>query len=150
MQSAQGHDILGCGRAAFLLLSLFSDRYSDHTSHRPYTRSHPFSLLTSNFSGAVRHHIYWQGVGNRKKRNKADNTTYMPSMFFIHQITRHGPRNGFRLCRVHQGFHIVSPTESEGDEEDDIDRLEKDIPLGHMEVVFVGSKPTVSDACEED
>lgn len=97
---------------------------------------------TSNYPGAVRHHIYWFG-----NRNKADNTLSMAMMFFIYQTTRHGPQNGFRLCVVQSGFHIASATKSEGDEEDDIDRLEKEIPQGHMEVVFIGPKPPDHSEC---
>lgn len=92
----------------------------------------------SNLSGAVRHHIYWHG-----NRNEADNTLREPMLFFIYQTTCHGPQNGFRFCFVHSGFHIASATKSEDDVvEDDIDRLEKEIPQGHMEVVFLGLEPT--------
>ena len=90
---------------------------------------------TSNYPGAVRHHIYWMG-----DRNRADNTLRKPMLFFIYQTTRHGPQNGFRLCLVHEGFHIDSATKSEDGMEDDIDRLEKEIPQGHMEVAILGSK----------
>lgn len=94
----------------------------------------------SNFSGAVRHHIYCHG-----NRNEADNTLREPMLFFIYQTTRHGPQNGFRLCFIHSGFHIASAMKS-GDDvvDDDIDRLEKEIPQGHMEVVFLGLEPTTS------
>lgn len=99
----------------------------------------------SNQAGSVRHHIYWHG-----NRNKADNTLRMPMLFFIYQTTRHGPQNGFRLCLVHSGFHIASTTKSDDDDvEDDIDCLEKAIPQGHMEVVFLGPKPTVPDDSDE-
>ena len=98
----------------------------------------------SNFSGAVRHHIYWHG-----NRNKTDNKLRMPMLFFIYQNACHGPQNGFRLCLVHEGFQIASATKSEGDVEDDIDRLEQEIPQGHMEVVILGPKPTPSGGCEE-
>lgn len=99
----------------------------------------------SNYSGAVRHHIYWHG-----NRNKADNTLRMGMMFFIYQTTRHGPQNGFRLCVVYSGFHIASPTKSKGNGEDDIDRLEKEIPHGHVEVVFLGSKPPGHSESKEE
>lgn len=104
----------------------------------------------SNYPGAVRHHIYGHG-----KRNKSDNTLRMGMLFFIYQTTRHGPQNGFRLCVVNSGFHIDSPKKSKGDdgegEEDDIDRLEKEIPHGHVEVVYLGSKksPDHSESKEE-
>lgn len=99
----------------------------------------------SNYPGAVRHHIYWHG-----NRDNANNTLRMAMMFFIYQTTRHGPQNGFRLCVVHSGFHIASATKSEGNGEDDIDRLEKEILQGHMEVVFLGSKPPDYSESEEE
>ena len=74
----------------------------------------------------------------------------MPMLFFIYQTARHGPQNGFRLCLVHEGFHIASATKSEGDGEDDIDRVEQEIPQGHMEVVILGSKPTAPGGSEQD
>lgn len=85
----------------------------------------------SNYPGAVRHHIYWFS-----DRNKADNTLRRSMMFFIYQTTRYGPQNGFRLCLVHTGFRIDSAIKSEDGLEDDIDRLEKEIPQGHMEVAI--------------
>lgn len=90
----------------------------------------------STHPGAVRHHIYHHG-----KRNAADDTLLMPMLFFIYQTTRHGPQNGFRLCLVYEGYHIASAVKAEGDAEDDIDRLEKEIVQGHMEVVFLGQEP---------
>ena len=99
----------------------------------------------SNSPGAVRHYIYWY-----TDRNKADNTLRQSLLFFIYQTGRHGPQNGFRLCILHSGFHIASATKSEDDVEDDIDRLEKDIPQGHMEVVFLGPKPPAPSESEED
>ena len=71
-------------------------------------------------------------------------------LFLIYQSTRQGPQNGFRLCLVHRGFHITSATKAEDDVEDDIDRLEKEIPQGHMEVVFLGPNPPAPSACEDD
>ena len=99
----------------------------------------------SNIPGAVRHHIYWRG-----KRDKADNTLRKSMLFFIYQTTHHGPQNGFRLCLVHAGFYIGSPTKAEGGEEDDIDRLEKAIPQGHSEVVFLGQLAAPPDPSEEE
>jgi hypothetical protein len=98
----------------------------------------------SNHPGAVRHHIYQHGV-----RNKVNNTLRKPMLFFIYQTTRHGPQNGFRLCLVQSGFHIVSATNSEDNLEVDIDRVGKEIPQGHMEVVFLRSKSTASGGCKE-
>lgn len=95
----------------------------------------------SNAPGAVRHHIYWRG-----SRDRADNTLRKTMLFFIYQTTRHGPQNGFRLCVVYAGFCINSPAKAEDDEvEDDIDRLEKPIPQGYKEIVFLGSKPTLRE-----
>ncbi|KAH8883386.1 hypothetical protein GQ53DRAFT_811584 [Thozetella sp. PMI_491] len=90
----------------------------------------------SNGDGSVRHHIFWHS-----KRDKTTNTILAPMLFWIYQTGRHGPQNGFRLCLVHEGFHIASPTKEEDDTEDSIDRLEKDIPQGHMEVIMLGEKP---------
>lgn len=98
-----------------------------------------------NSTGAVRHHIYWFS-----DRDKADNTLRRPYIFFIYQTGRHGPQNGFRLLIVHSGFHIASATKSEDDVEDDIDRLEKEIPQGHMEVVFLGPKPSPPPSDSEE
>lgn len=135
-----------------------SNDVSDHLQSHIISASNPLSPVVlqqianagildeiSNHSGAVRHHIYWHG-----NRDEADNTLREPVLFFIYQTTRHGPQNGFRLCLVHRGFHIASATKSEDDVEDDIDRLEKEIPQGHMEVVLLGPEPTASGGCEED
>ena len=95
----------------------------------------------SNSPGAVRHHIYWRG-----SRDRADNKLRKTMMFLIYQTTRHGPQNGFRLCIIYAGFRINSPTKAEDDEtEDDVDRLEKPIPQGHKEVVFLGTKSTLQE-----
>ncbi|KAL9609604.1 MAG: hypothetical protein Q9167_005647 [Letrouitia subvulpina] len=99
----------------------------------------------SNFPGAVRHHIYWHS-----NRNNADNTLLKPMLFFIYQTTRHGPQNGFRLCLVQKGFFIASATKLEDEGEDDIDRLEREIPQGHKEVVLIGLKSVASSEREED
>ena len=92
----------------------------------------------SNASGSVRHHIHWHG-----NRNKVDNVLRESMLFFIYQTTRHGPQNEFRFCFVHKGFRIFSATKMEGDREDNIDLLEKEIPQGHMEVVSLGPKPSI-------
>lgn len=98
-----------------------------------------------NYPGAVHHHIYWYG-----NRNKVDNTLRMGMLFFIYQTTRHGPQNEFRFCVVYSNFHIASPTRSKGNGEDDIARLEKGIPQGHIEVLFLGSKPLDHDESKEE
>ena len=100
----------------------------------------------SNLSGAVRHHIYWHS-----KRNKADDTINLPMLFFIYQTSTHGPQAGFRLCLINKGFRITAATKSEeinDDVEDDIDRLEREIPPCHMEVVSLGPKPPMTGVCE--
>jgi len=88
----------------------------------------------SNIPDAVRSHIFWHG-----KRHEVTGKLEAPMLFCVYQTTRHGPQNGFRLCLVHQGFYIASEAKSEGDPEDDNDRLEAFIPEGHMEVVVLGA-----------
>jgi hypothetical protein len=90
----------------------------------------------SNITGSVRFHIFWHG-----NRDKKTNKLLTSMMFFVYQTTRHGPQNGFRLCLVHPGFHISSPDKIDGQPEDDIDRLEKTIPQGHMEMFVLGDAP---------
>ena len=52
---------------------------------------------------------------------------------------------------MRDGFYIASSEKKEGGEEDDIDRLEKDIPQGHMEIVFLGERlPSVYDEVDVD
>ncbi|RSL56959.1 hypothetical protein CEP54_008534 [Fusarium duplospermum] len=94
----------------------------------------------SNHPGGIRHHVFWHG-GRNKKTNKLERSM----LFFVYQTGRVGPHNGFRLCLVHQGFHIASATKGEGEAEDDIDRLEREIPQGHMEVVVLGEAPVYVD-----
>ncbi|KAK3985497.1 hypothetical protein QBC44DRAFT_156798 [Cladorrhinum sp. PSN332] len=91
----------------------------------------------ANSPNSVRHHIYSHGMRN-KATSKLDNSM----LFWVYQTGRHGPQNGFRLCLVHQGFYIKSPEKKQqGDEEDEIDKLEKPIPQGHMEVFILGKQP---------
>ena len=101
----------------------------------------------SNIAGAVRHHIFSHG-----HRHKSTGRLEASMLFFVYQTTRHGPQNGFRLCLVHRGYHVASASASkvEGDPEDDIDRLERPIPQGHMEVVILGDVPPASDNEDED
>ncbi|KAL9102361.1 MAG: hypothetical protein Q9163_002483 [Psora crenata] len=94
----------------------------------------------SNVVGAVRSHIFWHG-----KRNEATGKLQRPMLFFVYQTTRHGPQNGFRLCLVHRGFYIAFESKADGDPEDDIDKLERVIPQGHMEVVVLGDAPVTAD-----
>ncbi|RSL99855.1 hypothetical protein CEP52_009482 [Fusarium oligoseptatum] len=83
----------------------------------------------SNYPGGVRHFIFWHGDRN-KKTNKLERSM----LFFVYQTGR--------------GFHIASATKGEGEAEDDLDRLERDIPQGHMEVVVLGEAPVY--VSEED
>ncbi|KAL6715327.1 hypothetical protein ACLMJK_007593 [Lecanora helva] len=92
----------------------------------------------SNSPGAVRQYLY-----SHPNRDKSDNTFWRTLFFLIYQTTRHGPQNGFRFCVVYDGFRMTSETKLEEDGEDDIDRIEKPIPQGHMEVVFLGPKTEV-------
>lgn len=92
----------------------------------------------SNHSGAVRHYIYHHGrLPRGRLPRKGSNPSRRPLLFAIYQTGRYGPQNGFRLCVVQQDFCITSPTKSEGDTEDDIDRLELEVPQGHAEVVVL-------------
>ncbi|KAK4223550.1 hypothetical protein QBC38DRAFT_372940, partial [Podospora fimiseda] len=104
----------------------------------------------SNFPGSIRHYIFCRGrpdaVTGRLRRGL---------LFFIYQTGRHGPQNGFRLCLVHRGFYMASSSETtstraEGEVfEDDIDRIGRDIPQGHMEVVILGDSPPAAVDDEE-
>lgn len=90
----------------------------------------------SNYDGAVRHYIYHHG--RLPRRDYTDSAVRKPLLFFIYQTGRQGPQNGFRLCLVQQGFRITSPTRVLDDVEDEIDRMEGEIPQDHMEVVVLG------------
>lgn len=90
----------------------------------------------SNIPNAARSHIFRHSL-----RHKITGTTQKSMLFFVYQTTRHGPQNGFRLCLVHEGFHAAFEVKPEGSPEDDIDRLERFIPLGHMEVFVLGQAP---------
>lgn len=87
----------------------------------------------SNAPGAVRLHIH-----RHPHRNRSTGVLETPMLFFVYQTGRHGPQNGFRLCTVRQGFRIDSATKAEGATEDNIDKIEKEIPQGHVEVVILG------------
>ncbi|KAI1081704.1 hypothetical protein F5B20DRAFT_52989 [Whalleya microplaca] len=88
-----------------------------------------------NADGSVRHHIY------HLRDHGKDGFMKHAATFFIYQTTRHGPQNGFRFCLVNPGYYLASPTKADTDEEDDIDRLEKVIPQGYMEVAILGTPP---------
>ncbi|KAK0717722.1 hypothetical protein B0T26DRAFT_802777 [Lasiosphaeria miniovina] len=83
---------------------------------------------------------YWNGNGDKKTN------ILRQSLLFICQTGRHGPQNGFRLCVVHRGYCIESPTKVEGTPEDDVDRLEKPI----AQVVVLGQAPILSDSEGEE
>jgi len=87
----------------------------------------------SNAPGSVRHHIFWHG-----NRDKTTSKLRKSMLFFVYQTTRSGPQTGFRLCLVHRNYYVVSDIKVDGAEEDDIDRLEKEIQEGQMEMVIVG------------
>lgn len=89
----------------------------------------------SNIPGAVRHHIFWRG-----HRDRETGRLESSMLFFVYQTTRHGPQSGFRLCLIHRGFFIKAETKDE-EPEDEIDRLEMEIPQGHMEVVILSGAP---------
>ena len=92
-----------------------------------------------NIPGAVRSHIFWHG-----RRHSVTGKLQKATMFFVYQTTRHGPRDGFCLCLVHEGFYIESESkreDEEGGEKDDIDRLESFIPFGHVEFFVLGHVP---------
>ncbi|GAW23541.1 hypothetical protein ANO14919_131010 [Xylariales sp. No.14919] len=99
----------------------------------------------SNIAGAVRHHIFWHS-----HRDAGTGKTGAPMLFFVYQTGRQGPQNGFRLCLVHRGFYIKAGSKNEGElEDDEIDRVEKDIPQGHMEIVILGDEPDKSGGDEQ-
>lgn len=94
----------------------------------------------SNVADSVRSHIFWHGL-----RHKVTGKLQKSMLFFVYQTTRHGPQNGFRFCLVREGFYIASESKADGDPDDDIDRLERVIPQGHMEVVVMGDAPAAAD-----
>jgi hypothetical protein len=87
----------------------------------------------SNGAGSVRRYIFHFGM-----RDMNTGRTQKALLFAIYQTGRHGPQNGYRLCLVHQGLHIAAPDKKEGEPEDELDLLEKDIPQGHEEIVILG------------
>lgn len=98
----------------------------------------------SNHPGAVRHHIYHFGRHGRKK------IAPQSLLFFVYQTGRYGPQNGFRLCIVHQDFRLGSDVKGDGEAEDEIDRIEREIPQGHMEVVVLGEGSDIEDPVEDE
>ena len=96
----------------------------------------------SNGRDSVRHYIFHHSI-----RDKKTGKTQKPLLFVIYQTGRHGPQNGYRLCLVHAGYYIASAEKSnDGMKDDEIDVIEKDVPQGHEEMVFLGEPiPYVSD-----
>lgn len=90
----------------------------------------------SNSAGSVRFHLFHHGL-----RDKTTGVLQKSMLFAIYQTGRHGPQNGYRLCLVHEGYRVTSPTKDEGEAEDEIDALEKEIPQGHEEIVILGERP---------
>lgn len=85
----------------------------------------------SNQPGAVRHYVFHHGL-----RDPGTGRTRRPLLFVVYQTERHGPQHGYRLCLVHEGFHIASAAK-EGEVEDDIDRVERPLALETMQEEFV-------------
>lgn len=113
-------------------------------SHILSTGSVPPSLLRaiacstaiaqlSDHPGAVRRYIFNFGV-----RDKETGKTRADALLAVYSRFRTGPESGFRLCLIHAGLHLASPEKGEGEPDDEIDALEKDIAEGHEEMVIVG------------
>jgi hypothetical protein len=87
-----------------------------------------------NYPGAVRDYIFNNALHDHKK--KKPGPAEKSVMFCVYQYGRYGPQNGYRFCVVHRGYYVSKTKED--DVEDVIDRLEKDIPQGHEEMVILG------------
>ncbi len=112
----------------------------------------------SNHPGAVRHHLFHHGSYERystsskakeyAKGNGAGSgngngngrTLSQPMLFFVYTTGRHGPQNGYRLCLALKGYRVGGAVKAEGEGEDEIDRLEKEIPQGGVEFVGIGEE----------
>jgi hypothetical protein len=97
----------------------------------------------SNYPGAVRKYIFANAMCNDKKKELG--TAGQSIVFCIYQQGKYGPQNGYRFCVVHKGYYVGSADKREGETEDDIDKLEKDIPQGHEEMVVLGEPTLFSD-----
>jgi len=102
----------------------------------------------SNYPGAVRQYLYNQTMPNKKSR--AIGKAEQDIAFAIYQHGRYGPQNGYRFCVLHKGYFIGAEEKKEGEAEDDIDKLEKDIPQGHEEMVVLGEPTLFADPPEDD
>lgn len=89
----------------------------------------------SNHPGAVRNYIFNKAM--RDVKAKKPGPAQHSFVFCVYQTGRHGPQNGYRFVVVHEGYHVIKE-KKEGDAEDDIDKLEKDIPQGYEEMVVLG------------
>lgn len=97
----------------------------------------------SNSSGALHYHIYW----HRNCKN-TDNTLLKPMLYAIFHLSNPTPWHNRFDCISFKRFYIASNTKVEDDgDEDDINRLEKEIIQGHMGVIFIEPEP---NECEED
>ncbi|KAF2826198.1 hypothetical protein CC86DRAFT_382270 [Ophiobolus disseminans] len=102
----------------------------------------------SNHPGAVRRHIFHSAMLDTKK--KRPGKTEQDIHFCIFQTGRYGPQNGYRFVVVHKGYDIGGPEKKEGESEDDIDRLEREIPQGHEEMVVLGEPELFEDPVEDE
>ncbi|VUC29452.1 unnamed protein product [Clonostachys rosea] len=87
----------------------------------------------TNIPGGIRHYIFHRGV-----RDKVTGKTAKSLLFAIYQTQRYSPKTGYRVCLIHEGYYIASDTKKEGEPEDEIDYLEKDIPRDSKEFVILG------------
>lgn len=108
--------------------------------------AHEFDEIP-NYPGDVRKYIFNHALRDTKK--KAPGPAEQSIIFCVYQRGRYGPQNGYRFCVVHEGYYVGPAEKKEGDPEDDIDRLEKDIPQGHEEMVILG-EPTLFPDPEDE
>jgi len=101
-----------------------------------------------NYPGSVRQYIFNHAMRPDKKRTPGK--TEQDIVFCIYQRGRYGPQNGYRFCVVHEGYYIGAREKKEGEPEDDIDKLEKDIPQDHEEMVVLGEPTLFPDPPQDD
>ncbi|KAF2867542.1 hypothetical protein BDV95DRAFT_582351 [Massariosphaeria phaeospora] len=101
----------------------------------------------SNYPGSVRAYIFNQSMRDDKK--KRPGRAEQSIAFCIYQTERYGPQNGYRLCVVHAGYYVGGREKKEGEAEDDIDKLEREIPQGHEEMVVLGEPTLYPDPQQE-
>ncbi|CAH0044876.1 unnamed protein product, partial [Clonostachys solani] len=111
-----------------------------------FINTHEFDEIP-NYPGAVRQYISNHAVTAHQKTEPGKATQ---SIFFcVYQRERYGPQNGYRFCVVHEGYYVGPAEKMDGDPEDDIDKLEKDIPQGHEEMVVLGEPRLFADPGKE-